>query len=526
MLTRHAAGRVLRPARILAFASFVLVVALSPASVATQPVPGPVQAELNSVRISDREMRAFYQARRFRPLWIRGGTIGPEADTLLRLLETAELDDLDSGDYRTRSLVRAIDRAREGHPEELAETEILLSRRFVEYVRDMRRPPRETGTFYVDRELAPSAPTVRAVLERAAAAPSFGQYLERIGWMHPYYGQLRAAYAATGGSERVVRVRLPEGPLLREGSLDPRVPMLRARLGIEPEEGAFDREVANAVRAFQRSHGLPDDGRVGPRTLAALNGGVDRRRVLGLNLARARLLPVDLDRYILVDAAAARLWVYEDGRVRDTMRVVVGRVTDPTPVMAGLIRYAAVNPYWNIPPDLVPSRVAEGVLRDGPGFLRQRRFEVLSDWTSNARVLEASEVDWQAVLAGQRQLRVRQLPGPENAMGRMKFMFPNTLGVYLHDTPERDLLREAARQFSAGCVRVEDAPRLARWLFGRPIRVPQGGREQNVDLPTPVPVYITYFTAAPDGDGGIAYRTDVYNRDAEALGGGRRRASR
>ncbi len=527
VLTRQAAGRASRPARFPAFTICALagVLAVLPAPAGAQPVPAPVQAELNAVRIPDREMRAFYQARRFRPLWIRGGTIGPEADTLLRLLDTAGLDGLDSGDYRVRSLARAVDRAREGHPEDLAETEILLSRRFADFVRDMRRPPRETGIFYVDRQLMPGVPTIRGVLEQAAAAPSLGQHLERIGWMHPYYGALRSALAATGGSERVVRIRLPDGPVLREGSLDPRVPMLRARLGIEPEDGAYDREVSNAVRAYQRAHGLPDDGRVGPRTLVALNGGVDRRRTLGLNLARARLLPVDLDRYILVDAAAARLWVYEGGRVRDTMRVVVGRVTDPTPVMAGLIRYAAINPYWNIPPDLVPSRVAEGVLRTGPGFLRQRRFELLSDWTSDARVLEASEVDWQAVLAGQQQLRVRQLPGPENAMGRMKFMFPNRLGVYLHDTPERDLLREASRQFSAGCVRVEDAPRLARWLFGRPIRVPQGGREQNVDLPAPVPVYITYFTAAP-GDSGIAFRPDVYNRDAEALGGGRRRASR
>lgn len=522
-LTRRAAGRLSpRPAR-LALLPFALAAALAwcPAVAVAQPSAGAVQAELGRARISNREMRAFYAARQYRPLWIRGGTIGPEADRLLRLIETSRLDGLDPGDYRPGGLERAIERAREGDPRDLVEAELLLSRRFADYVRDMRRPPRRPALYYVDAALAPERPGVRAVLERAAAAPSLGQHLDQMGWMHPYYGRLRAALAATGGSERVVRIRIPDGPVLREGALDRRVPMLRARLGIEPAEGGYDREVAAAVRAFQRAHGLPDDARVGPRTLAALNGGMDRRRVLQINLARARALPVDQQRYILVDAAAARLWVYENGRVRDTMRVVVGRVTDPTPMMAGLIRYAAVNPYWNIPPDMVPSRVAEGVLRDGPGFLRQRRFEVLSDWSSNASVLQASQVDWHAVMAGQQQLRVRQLPGPENAMGRMKFMFPNRLGVYLHDTPERDLLREAARQFSAGCVRVEDAPRLARWLFGRPLEVPRGGREQNVDLPAPVPVYITYFTAAPDGDG-IAYRADVYNRDAGALSGRRR----
>jgi murein L,D-transpeptidase YcbB/YkuD len=166
----------------------------------------------------------------------------------------------------------------------------------------------------------------------------------------------------------------------------------------------------------------------------------------------------------------------------------------------------------------VPSRVAEGVLRDGAGFLRARRFEILSDWSDRATPVDPGMVDWRGVAAGRLALRVRQLPGPSNAMGRMKFMFPNELGVYLHDTPERDLLREAARQHSAGCVRVEDAPRLARWLFGRPLQVPAGGREQNVDLPEPVPVYITYLTAAPDGQG-IVYRPDVYNRDVAGARG-------
>lgn len=512
-----AAGWVLRPARLSPFAlALAALLAFAPHVALAQAVPAAVQAELAGTRISDDEMRAFYRARGSRPLWIRGGTVGPEADALIRLLETAELDGLDSGDYGPRGLIRAVERTRRGgSPEDLAETEILLSRRFVQYVRDMRRP-RDTGMIYVDRELAPARPTTREVLEAAAAAPSLASHLETMGWMHPYYGQLRRALAvSSGGSVRASRIQIPDGPILREGSNDDRVRLLRLRLGLDPE-GPFDRGVAAAVRAFQGSHGLPTDSRVGPRTLAALNTmSVDRRRVLLLNIARARALPPDRgQRHILVDAAAARLYVYEGGRVRDTMRVVVGRVTDQTPMIAGLIRYAAVNPYWNIPPDLVPSRVAEGVLRDGPGFLRQRRFELLSDWSPNARPLDPESVDWPAVLAGRQQLRVRQLPGPQNAMGRMKFMFPNTLGVYLHDTPERDLLRETARQFSAGCVRVEDAPRLARWMFGRPLRVPAGGREENVNLPEPVPVYITYFTAAPDGDT-IAFRQDVYNRDVE-----------
>ena len=218
-------------------------------------------------------------------------------------------------------------------------------------------------------------------------------------------------------------------------------------------------------------------------------------------------------RYILVDAAAARLWTYENGRVRDTMRVVVGRITDQTPMIAGMIRYATLNPYWNVPPDLVASRIAPNVLDDGMSYLRGRGYEVLSDWSNNPVQLDPETIDWAAVAAGRREIRVRQRPGPSNAMGRMKFQFPNNLGVYLHDTPERDLLRETARQFSAGCVRVEDAPRLARWLFGRMPTAPSRAPEQQVPLHQPVAVYITYLTAAPDGDR-IAFREDVYGRDS------------
>jgi murein L,D-transpeptidase YcbB/YkuD len=305
--------------------------------------------------------------------------------------------------------------------------------------------------------------------------------------------------------------------VLRPGTSDPRVPLLRARLGLAPG-GSYDAAVVSAVRQLQRAHGQPADGVAGPLTLALLNhGSSETRQLLRLNLERARALPAQLGRrYVLVDAAAARLWMYEDGRAVDSMRVVVGKPSEQTPMMAATIRYAVLNPYWNVPPDLVRERIAPGVLREGNGFVRSRRYELLSGWEQNARRLEPGSVDWAAVAAGRRELRVRQLPGPDNAMGRMKFMFPNDLGVYLHDTPDRSLLREEGRLFSAGCVRVEDAPRLARWLFGEAPRARGSTPEQQVDLPEPVPVYITYMTAAPEPQG-VALRPDVYNRDPAHL---------
>ena len=225
------------------------------------------------------------------------------------------------------------------------------------------------------------------------------------------------------------------------------------------------------------------------------------------------MIPSPRRRHILVDAAAARLWLYEDGEAKDTMRVVVGQPTQPTPMLAGMMRYVVVNPYWNVPPDLVQRRIAPRVLK-GEASLSGLRYEALSDWTHDAHVLNQSEIDWQSVAAGGQTLRLRQLPGGNNAMGRVKFMFPNDLGIYLHDTPDKALFKEDDRRFSSGCVRVEDAARLAEWLFRKPLEPKTGDPEEQIYLPEPVPVYITYLTASPT-DKGIAFREDAYGRDGD-----------
>jgi murein L,D-transpeptidase YcbB/YkuD len=175
--------------------------------------------------------------------------------------------------------------------------------------------------------------------------------------------------------------------------------------------------------------------------------------------------------------------------------------------MAGLIRYANLNPYWNLPPDLIRKRA-----RGGVRAIAAERLQALSDWSPQARLLDPRKVDWRAVATGRRLVNLRQTPGPHNMMGRIKFMMPNDLGVYLHDTPLRALLAQADRHESSGCVRLEDAQGLARWLFEGHAPSPSGAAEQRVDLPGPVPVYIGYFTALPTNNG-VAFRRDVYGRD-------------
>jgi murein L,D-transpeptidase YcbB/YkuD len=239
---------------------------------------------------------------------------------------------------------------------------------------------------------------------------------------------------------------------------------------------------------------------------------------LRLNLDRVRMLPAPgPQRYVMVNSAAQRLYMYENGKVVDWMRVVVGKPAQPTPMMAAMIRYTAVNPYWNLPSDLVAERIAPNVVKLGLPYLRDKGYVVLSDWSDQATRVDPSTIDWKAVLAGRTEIRMRQNPGPANAMGRMKFMFPNKAGVYLHDTPNKELLDEPGRLLSAGCVRLEDAPRLARWLYGRPLAVTKGMKpEQHVDLEQPVPVYLAYLTAVPSGDQAVFY-DDIYGRDRARL---------
>jgi len=244
-----------------------------------------------------------------------------------------------------------------------------------------------------------------------------------------------------------------------------------------------------------------------------------QRQTIELNLQRMRVLPASPGKYVLVNAAQQRLYMYDGGKPVDSMVVVVGQTKYPTPMLAAYIRYAALNPYWYVPPDLAWDDVGQFVKKQGFSYFEKMGYEQVSDWSKDAQVLDATKIDWDAVRDGKAEVLLRQKPGPENFMGRIKFMFPNQFGVYLHDNPRRNLFKESVRYFSGGCVRLEDAWRLSRWLFnGRELTWEGAGTEQPVPLAAPVPVYITYLTAVPDGQS-VAYYDDAYGRDAAKLAG-------
>ena len=241
-----------------------------------------------------------------------------------------------------------------------------------------------------------------------------------------------------------------------------------------------------------------------------------QHRQVKLNMERARELPAGSGRYIVVNSAAQRLFMYEDGQVVDSMRVVVGKPVYPTPMMAAYVRFANLNPYWYVPPDLAAERIAPNVVKQGVSYLDRLGYQVVSDFVDDPKIFDPSVIDWQAVADGRQKVLIRQQPGPHNSMGRIKFMFPNEQGIYLHDNPDRQLFEEASRLYSGGCVRLESAWRLSRWLFGRDLTWKDAGAEEKVPLEKPVPVYLTYMTAVPNGSD-ITFLDDVYGRDAARL---------
>ena len=232
------------------------------------------------------------------------------------------------------------------------------------------------------------------------------------------------------------------------------------------------------------------------------------------NLERLRGIPRSpSSRYILVDAAGSRLYMYEGDHVVDTMKVVVGKPEMPTPMYAGYVRYATFNPFWYVPEDLVPNKIAPNVIKLGMSYLKRQGYQVVSDYTTDAEVIDPSTIDWHAVAKGTTKVKLRENPGGPNAMGTVKYEFPNKYGIYLHDTPEKELMKADAPHFSSGCIRLEDAHRLGQWLLGYTPSV-SGQPEQRIDLVNPVPVYVTYLTARPSEAGQIALGPDPYGRDA------------
>jgi L,D-transpeptidase YcbB len=331
--------------------------------------------------------------------------------------------------------------------------------------------------------------------------------------------------AANGGWDRV-----SSGPTLRREDTGPRVVQLRRRLQAESDLAAgssaapdiFDGELEQAAMRFQRRHRLDADGVVGQQTLAAMNVTVAQRiDQIRVNLERARVLQDIPPTAVVVDIAGFEVSFFRDGQRLLRSRAVVGRPYRSTPVFRDSIRYIEFNPTWTVPPSILQKDVLPAIKRD-PGYLTSHNMQVL---TQAGAVVNPASVNWKEYPQRGFPYMIRQQPGPENALGRLKVMFPNEHMVYLHDTPSRDLFNRSERTFSSGCIRVEKIEQLVELLLDDPMQWSRAAidttiearQTRRVSLATPVPIYLVYWTVQVEEDGAVHFKRDPYDQDAALL---------
>lgn len=462
----------------------------------------------------------FYGERHFEPLWLSqddAGTVSfsPNAATIIALIEKSADEGFRPGDYITD----ALDVAAAGtDPKKLAALETAFSDAALRYAQDIyggRIRPTDVSALITEK---PKRIDEAATLEQLAVSDDPAAVLMALEPRHPEFIALKAALAKfnTAGAEK--QITIADGIVLKPGMSDTRVPDLRKRLDITAEDAAslvYDEALVAAVMTFQDSLGLTADGITGPATVAALNGGVAATKEdIIANMERWRWMPDELgDFNVFVNIPEFRLAITKGGEQQYTTRVVVGTTKNQTPVFSDNIRHIVVNPYWNVPSSIARNEIAPRLMSN-PGYLDSQNMELLY----GGKVISASAVDWSTTSVN--NFSIRQRPGAGNALGKVKFLFPNQHDVYLHDTPSKSLFQRSFRAYSHGCVRVQNPMEFADALLkyeptmgAAALEAMYGPKERWVNLKTRVPVHIAYFTLRVDADGTIRSYGDVYGHN-------------
>ena len=492
-------------------------------------------AQRNTRAHSDaQKLYFFYGSRHFEPLWLApaeggGFTFSERATRILDVFRAAELEGFRPTDYLTPELNLA---AAGSDPEMLAELESAFSAATMRYAQDAyggRIAPTQISRTWT---VTPKTVNFSSLMIKLAEADDPGRVLLDLSPRSREFVALRSALARFyDGSVVDAAVSVPDGEMLRPGMQDERVTLLRQRLGVpEPEiaetAGAeakaditYDEPLIAAVTAFQESLGLTPDGIVGPATVAALNGGAaTTKEDIIANMERWRWEPDSFgDFHVHVNIPEFRLAIMDRDRLHYTTRVVVGTPKHQTPVFSNTIKHIVVNPYWNVPASIASNEIAP-ILASNPGYLASQNMELLH----GGKVINASAIDWSTTSI--RNFHVRQRPGPGNALGQIKFLFPNQHDVYLHDTPSKSLFQRAFRAYSHGCIRVQNPMDFAEALVANEPELTlasleslKGPSERWVNLKNHVPVHITYFTLRVDEDGTIRSFGDVYGHNKRLI---------
>jgi murein L,D-transpeptidase YcbB/YkuD len=529
-------------------AAAVLTGPLSPAIAQQSDVSEAIRVEIEQLRDSGilsiggvdiaagNLLADVYERRNFAPNWSSREEIGE----LIAAIKRTEKDGLDPADYHLEKAELVYDELGAGRlssAREQAALDVMLTDSLFRLGYHQRfgkvNPENLDKSWNFRRELDDRSPAV--VMQEAMDAPSLLEFLDELTPRGPIYKQLQKALveyrelAAAGGWPSV-----PDGPTLKPGATDERLATIAKRLAVTGDIEdlqtfaaitTYDEALQAGVKNFQERHGLDDDGVIGPATLRAMNVPVEQRvQQLRLNLERGRWVFDDLaDDFIIVNIAGFRAYVVRNGEPVWQTNVQVGKTYHQTPVFRDEMKYVVFNPTWTVPYSIATKEMLPRIKND-PDYFKTRDFDVKN---RSGELVDPATIDWSQLSRGNFPYTFVQRPGPRNALGRVKFIFPNEHSVYLHDTPSKSLFGRAERAFSHGCVRVENPFDLAEVLLGsegwdqEKIKATLDGLEtKTVYLPEPLRVLLLYWTAEMGPTGDVHFYSDVYERDqriAEAL---------
>jgi murein L,D-transpeptidase YcbB/YkuD len=480
----------------------------------------------------------FYEARAYQPAWTGDNGPLPHVDNLVKAIQDCWREALKPRDYHLEKIEHTLAGIRRDwgnkkslDPYRLVDFDLLLTDAFLIYAAHLVAGRVNPETIDPEWHANRRELDLAQVLEVSLQSGQIDQALKGLLPKHEGYARLKRALVQYRDiSARGGWVSLPHGPKLQMGDRDERVVALRRRLGASGDlvlataEGGevFDEGVEEAVRKFQKRHGLDVDGIVGPATLGALNvPAEDRISEIEVNLERWRWLPQGLgEGHILVNIPDFQLYVVENGLTVMHMRIIVGKGYRRTPVFSDKMTYLVLCPYWHVPPNIAVQDKLP-LIRKNIKYLDEQHMKIFHGWGADTKEIDPHTIDWSTVNAKNLTFRLRQDPGPRNALGRVKFMFPNRFNVYFHDTPSQELFGKTTRAFSSGCIRLEKPVELADYVLrGNPNWSPERISaviaewvERTVQLSKPIPIHVLYWTVWVDEDGTIQFRNDIYGRD-------------
>ena len=471
----------------------------------------------------------FYMNRDFTRAWLDTKNI----EDALTVLKESENDGLNPEDYHYSMLKDFWENYTKKTDIEKAQFDILMTDAGILYAHHLivgKVNPENLDAQWNYRQRQINMNPVE-LIQQALTEKKIPQFIEKIKPHNRYYTELVKAFEkykdiAKKGGWPV----LPEGKIIKPGDEDSRIPLIRERLWITGDLAyteALDSKIADdtfvaAVKHFQLRHGLSDDGKIGKGTIKEMNIPVAKRiDQIRVNLERSRWVLGNLsEKFVIVNIASFQLWYMENKDVRFHTNVVVGKQFHETPVFKDLIRYIVINPTWTVPRSILRDEMFHKIKRDYH-YLAKRNYSLVD---YNGNVVDPSKIDWANMTFSKFKWMVRQEPGPTNALGRIKFMFPNKYSIYLHDTPSKSLFQRSERDFSHGCVRVQNPIDLAvvlldndqKWSKETINKIIQTKKTTSVKLKEPIPVLILYWTAI-SREGMMYFSNDVYKRDAKVL---------